>query len=76
MSNNVPAIAFFELTDVEAGLSLEILSHATGIDGASLQPVLQTLKRHDAIEEIDGRYRITVELFRRWVLQLTVTSDQ
>ncbi|MUG99361.1 ATP-binding protein [Scytonema sp. UIC 10036] len=57
----------------EKGLSLEILSHAIGIDGASLQPALQTLKRHDVIEEIDGRYRITVELFRRWVVQF---SDQ
>ncbi|GAA6622544.1 hypothetical protein [Scytonema sp. NUACC26] len=73
MSNNVPAIAFFELTNVEAGLSLETLSHATGIDGASLQPALQTLKRHDVIEEVEGRYRITVELFRRWVVQF---SDQ
>ncbi|GAA6622542.1 CHAT domain-containing protein [Scytonema sp. NUACC26] len=53
------------------GLSLEILSHAIGIDGASLQPALQTLKRHDVIEEVEGRYRITVELFRRWVVQFS-----
>ncbi len=57
----------------EEGLSLEILSHTTGIDGTSLQPALQTLKRHDVIEKIEGRYRITVELFRRWVVQF---SDQ
>jgi DNA-binding IclR family transcriptional regulator len=52
-------------------LSLEILSHTIGIDEPSLQPALQTLKRHDVIEEVEGRYRITVEFFRRWVVQFS-----
>jgi len=29
------------------------------------------LKRHDVIAEKDGRWSIIVELFRRWVVQLT-----
>ncbi|MEH2117988.1 hypothetical protein [Nostoc sp.] len=31
--------------------------------------VLNTLKRHDVVEETQGSRRIMVELFRRWVLQ-------
>ncbi|KAB8321248.1 ATP-binding protein [Tolypothrix campylonemoides VB511288] len=52
------------------GLSLEALSHCTSIEIAPLQEALNTLKRHDVVEEIEGRWHIIVELFRRWVLQL------
>lgn len=34
-----------------------------------LNDALETLKRHDLIAEKDGRLRIIVELFRRWVVQ-------
>ncbi len=36
----------------------------------TLQKSLETLKRHDVIEETDERWHIIVELFRRWVLDL------
>ncbi|AFY56692.1 ATPase [Rivularia sp. PCC 7116] len=41
-----------------------------GFDEAILQEALDTLKRHDVIEEMQQRkWRIIVELFRRWLLQ-------
>ncbi|MDJ0693038.1 ATP-binding protein [Mastigocoleus sp. MO_188.B34] len=40
------------------------------IDDESVQEALNTLKRHDVIQETEGRWYIIVELFRRWVLQL------
>ncbi|WP_315791780.1 hypothetical protein [Fischerella sp. JS2] len=40
------------------------------MDKESLQEALKTLKRHDVVEETEERWRIIVELFRRWVLQL------
>ncbi|WP_026082487.1 AAA family ATPase [Mastigocladopsis repens] len=52
------------------GLSLEALSQSTSIEIAPLQEALNTLKRHDVVEEIEGRWRIIVELFRKWVLKL------
>jgi hypothetical protein len=52
------------------GLSIEALSQSTNIEIAALQEALNTLKRHDVVEEIEGRWHIIVELFRRWVLQL------
>jgi hypothetical protein len=52
------------------GLSIEALSQSTSIEIAALQEALNTLKRHDVVEEIEGRWHIIVELFRRWVVQL------
>ncbi|MEH2225553.1 ATP-binding protein [Nostoc sp.] len=51
------------------GLSLDALAQSTGMNDADLQEALNTLKRHDVVEEIQGSWRIMVELFRRWVLQ-------
>nr|MDZ8017322.1 ATP-binding protein [Nostoc sp. SerVER01] len=51
------------------GLSLHTLAQSTGMKDADLQEALNTLKRHDVVEEIQGRWRIMVELFRRWVLR-------
>ncbi|WP_409882477.1 helix-turn-helix domain-containing protein [Nostoc sp. ChiSLP03a] len=51
------------------GLSLDALAQSTGMNDANLQEALNTLKRHDVVEEIQGSWRIMVELFRRWVLQ-------
>ena len=61
------------------GLSLDELkrqiSQFVGANSPWLPPqldeVLETLKRHDVIAEKDGRWQIIVELFRRWVVQLT-----
>jgi hypothetical protein len=52
------------------GLSIQALSQSTSIEIPALQEALNTLKRHDVVEEIEGRWHIIVELFRRWVLQL------
>ncbi|WP_138497469.1 helix-turn-helix domain-containing protein [Nostoc sp. PA-18-2419] len=51
------------------GLSLDALAQSTGMNDANLQEALNTLKRHDVVEETQGSWRIMVELFRRWVLQ-------
>ncbi|MDF5708393.1 MAG: ATP-binding protein [Nostoc sp. S4] len=51
------------------GLSLDALAQSTGMNDTNLQQALNTLKRHDVVEEIQGSWRIMVELFRRWVLQ-------
>jgi len=34
-----------------------------------LQEALKTLTRHDVVKEVDGCWRIIVELFRLWLLQ-------
>jgi len=51
------------------GLSLDTLAQSTGMNDADLQKALNTLKRHDVVEETQGKWRIMVELFRRWVLR-------
>ncbi|MGF1936870.1 MAG: AAA family ATPase [Nostoc sp. ChiQUE02] len=51
------------------GLSLDALAQSTNMNNADLQEALNTLKRHDVVEETQGSWRIIVELFRRWVLQ-------
>jgi hypothetical protein len=50
------------------GLSMDSLVQATGMEEETLQKALETLKRHDVIEQTEERWRIIVELFRRWVL--------
>lgn len=40
------------------------------IEITPLQEALNTLKRHNVVEEIEGHWHIIVELFRQWVLQL------
>ncbi|RCJ38852.1 hypothetical protein A6769_07370 [Nostoc punctiforme NIES-2108] len=57
------------LTPHLEGLSLDALAQSTGMNNADLQEALNTLKRHDVVEETQGNWRIMVELFRRWVLQ-------
>ncbi|WP_445631381.1 ATP-binding protein [Nostoc sp. DSM 114167] len=51
------------------GLSLDALAQSTGLNDTNLQEALNTLKRHDVVEETQGNWQIMVELFRRWVLQ-------
>jgi hypothetical protein len=63
------------------GLSLEELkaqfhtwvgAHSRApLQAETLDDALETLKRHDVIAQKDGRWSIIVELFRRWVVQLT-----
>ncbi|WP_414545680.1 hypothetical protein [Nostoc sp. CCY0012] len=51
------------------GLSLDALTQSTSLGSEIIQAALTTLKRHDVVEEIQGDWRVIVELFRRWILQ-------
>ncbi|MEH2292064.1 hypothetical protein [Nostoc sp.] len=51
------------------GLSLDVLAQSIGMNDPNLEEALNTLKRHDVVEQNQGSWRIMVELFRRWVLQ-------
>jgi hypothetical protein len=48
-------------------LSLSAIANKTGLSLEQAQAVLETLKRHDVIEQRDEHYVYTVELMRRWV---------
>ncbi|MGA9377388.1 MAG: ATP-binding protein [Phormidium sp.] len=52
------------------GLSIDAIAQATNLDETTIQEALKTLKRHDVVKEIEGRWQIIVELFRRWVVNL------
>ncbi|PPJ64584.1 AAA family ATPase, partial [Cuspidothrix issatschenkoi] len=52
-----------------AGLTVNELTELTRIDKTDLQKALDTLERHDVIVENQGRWKIIVELFRRWVVK-------
>jgi len=49
------------------GLDINTLAEITGMNETNLQPALNSLIRHDVVWEIDGKWRIIVELFRLWV---------
>jgi hypothetical protein len=51
------------------GLTLDALVKSTNMDEATLEEALKTLTRHDVVKEVDGCWRIIVELFRLWLLQ-------
>ncbi|MBD2199252.1 MULTISPECIES: ATP-binding protein [Calothrix] len=51
------------------GLSLDALAESTALGREELQAALGVLMRHDVVTENGGRWRIIVELFRRWVVQ-------
>lgn len=48
-------------------LSLNAIADKTGLNLEEVQAALETLKRHDVIEQRDEQYVYTVELMRRWV---------
>lgn len=58
------------ITPHPEGLSMDALAQATGMEEETLHKALETLKRHDVIQETERRWHIIVELFRRWVLDL------
>ncbi|MFM7716080.1 MAG: ATP-binding protein, partial [Microcystis sp.] len=49
------------------GLTRADLLSSTGLTATTLDQALKTLENHHVIECQDCRYRIAVELFRRWV---------
>ncbi|MDF0552239.1 ATP-binding protein [Kamptonema sp. UHCC 0994] len=51
------------------GINLEGIIQGTNMDEKTLNEAIETLKRHDVIQETNHKYHIIVELFRRWVLQ-------
>jgi DNA-binding IclR family transcriptional regulator len=48
-------------------LSWDDLSKLTSLNQESLQEALNALKRHDVVAEVEGKWRIIVELFRLWL---------
>jgi hypothetical protein len=51
------------------GLPRARLCAISGLPERTVDQALQTLCRHDVVHELDGQWRYTVELFRRWVEQ-------
>lgn len=49
-------------------LSFTELMNETHFDSNRIQEAVETLERHDVLEESDGKYGYTVELMRRWVV--------
>ncbi|MEG4489401.1 ATP-binding protein [Microcoleus sp. D2_18a_B4] len=49
------------------GLDINTLAEISGMNETNLQQALNSLIRHDVVWEIDGKWRIIVELFRVWV---------
>jgi hypothetical protein len=56
------------------GLTLGEIAGAAGVGTADATAALDTLMRHDVVAKTDSRWRIVVELFRRWVLQKFVVG--
>ncbi|MEG4090730.1 ATP-binding protein [Microcoleus sp. Pol12B4] len=54
------------------GLDITTLAEITGMNETNLQQALNSLIRHDVVWEIDGKWRIIVELFRHWVLSINI----
>ncbi len=50
-------------------LSLNAIADKTGFTLEQVQAAMETLKRHDVIQQGDEQYVYTVELMRRWVEQ-------
>lgn len=66
-NGNTEQVILSHLAKYPQGLSVNDLVELTGIDESNLVKDLETLNRHDVIEENQGRWIIIVELFRRWV---------
>jgi hypothetical protein len=47
----------------------EALAAQTGLGPQALKDALQALERHDVVVGASGRWRVAVELMRRWVLE-------
>jgi AAA+ ATPase superfamily predicted ATPase len=68
-NDHIQQTILIHLAKDTTGLNVNELIELTGIDETDLQKALETLKRHDVIGENQGYWRITVELFRRWVFK-------
>jgi len=50
------------------GLIEAQLLQITSLSLQQLREAIETLKRHDVIQETEGRFKIVVELLRRWLI--------
>ncbi|OJJ25535.1 hypothetical protein BI308_11260 [Roseofilum reptotaenium AO1-A] len=55
------------LAPYPTGLDRETLSQTTNLDVETLEVALTCLEKHDVVIEENGKIKIIVELFRRWV---------
>lgn len=56
----------------QEGLGIEEITQLiTDANDITIIEALMALQRHDVVEQHEGRWRIVVELFRRWILQLS-----
>jgi hypothetical protein len=69
-NDNTQQAILKELAKDTTGLTINELVKLTGIDESKLNESVEILKRHDVIVENQGRWRIIVELFRRWVVNM------
>ncbi|WP_017715251.1 AAA family ATPase [Kamptonema formosum] len=58
------------------GLTLREIAEAADVGSERATAALDTLERHDVVAKIDSRWRIVVELFRRWVLKIEAGGQQ
>ncbi|MEO0834438.1 MAG: ATP-binding protein, partial [Cyanobacteria bacterium J06642_3] len=50
------------------GMTKDELISVTNLTVEQINQAIATLQRHDVIQELEGKHRIIVELFRRWVM--------
>ncbi|MDB9481439.1 AAA-like domain-containing protein, partial [Dolichospermum circinale CS-537/05] len=67
-NDHTQQIILTHLAKYPQGLNVNDLVELTGINETDLHKALETLKRHDVVEN-QGRWKIIVELFRRWVVK-------
>jgi hypothetical protein len=67
-NDHTQQIILTHLAKYPQGLNVNDLVELTGINETDLHKALDTLKRHDVVEN-QGRWKIIVELFRRWVVK-------
>ncbi|MFN7285110.1 MAG: AAA family ATPase [Dolichospermum sp.] len=68
-NDHTQQIILTHLAKYPQGLNVNDLVELTGINETDLHKALETLKRHDVVVENQGRWKIIVELFRRWVVK-------
>lgn len=58
------------LADEAQGLTLSEITKKIGSKNATATSLcVGVLNMHNVIEKVDGRYRVAIELFRRWILR-------
>ena len=57
------------LADYVQGKPLSTIAQGTNLPEPIVQSALDLLKRHDVAENNNGNWKISIELFRRWLLQ-------